>query len=153
MAGIGFDSEIVHSIDSQIKKYLGKIIFALKGLQHFIFLKNKKMKVNIDGKIIKADWVLVTNSKYYAGPHSITKKTNIFDNKVIAYIFEDLSRIKILYYLWLILSKGDLVETSKNERHAIRAIKDSEFLVFTQGPRGGKEYEKDTFRLSKPLIK
>ena len=26
----------------------------------------------------------------------------------IAYIFEDLSRIKILYYLWLILSKGDL---------------------------------------------
>ena len=42
------------------------------------------------------------------GPHSITKKTNIFDNKVIAYIFEDLSRIKILYYLWLILSKGDL---------------------------------------------
>jgi diacylglycerol kinase (ATP) len=108
MAGIGFDSEIVHSIDSQIKKYLGKIIFALKGLQHFIFLKNKKMKVNVDGKIIKADWVLVTNSKYYAGPHSITKKTNIFDNKVIAYIFEDLSRIKILYYLWLILSKGDL---------------------------------------------
>ena len=33
MAGIGFDSEIVHSIDSQIKKYLGKIIFALKCLQ------------------------------------------------------------------------------------------------------------------------
>jgi len=53
----------------------------------------------------------------------------------------------------IILSKGDLVETPKNERHAIRAIKDSEFLVFTQGPRGGKEYEKDTFRLLKPLIK
>ena len=53
----------------------------------------------------------------------------------------------------IILSKGDLVETSKNERHAIRAIKDSEFLVFTQGPRSGKEYEKDTFRLLKPLIK
>ena len=53
----------------------------------------------------------------------------------------------------IILSKGDLVETSKNERHAIRAIKDSEFLVFTKGPRSGKEYEKDTFRLLKPLIK
>ena len=53
----------------------------------------------------------------------------------------------------IILSKGDLVEPSKNERHAIRAIKDSEFLVFTQGPRGGKEYESDTFRLLKPLIK
>ena len=53
----------------------------------------------------------------------------------------------------IILSKGDLVETSSNESHAIKAIKDSEFLVFTQGPRGGSEYEKDTYRLKIPLIK
>ena len=52
-----------------------------------------------------------------------------------------------------ILSKGDLVVTSLNEAHAIKATKDSEYIVFTQGPRGGKEYENDTFRLSKPLIK
>ena len=69
-------------------------------------------------------------------------------------ILKDNNREKFLKYLKkIILSKGDLVETSKNERHAIRAIKDSEFLVFTQGPRGGKEYEKDTFRLLKSLIK
>ena len=52
----------------------------------------------------------------------------------------------------IILSKGDLVVTSSNESHAIKAIQHSEYLVFTQGPRGGKEYEKDTFRLKKPLI-
>jgi|TARA_Y100000294_G_C8515753_1_gene320752 dTDP-4-dehydrorhamnose 3,5-epimerase-like enzyme len=53
----------------------------------------------------------------------------------------------------MILLKGDLVVTSSNESHAIKAIKYSEYLVFTQGPRGGKEYENDTFRLTKPLIK
>ena len=53
----------------------------------------------------------------------------------------------------IILSKGDLVVTSSNESHAIIAIQHSEYLVFTQGPRGGKEYENDTFRLKKPLIK
>ena len=53
----------------------------------------------------------------------------------------------------IILLRGDIVETEKNEKHAIKALKDSEFLVFTQGPRGGKNYEKDTFRLLKPLIK
>ena len=53
----------------------------------------------------------------------------------------------------IILSKGDLAVTSSNESHAIKAIKYSEYLVFTQGPRGGKEYENDTFRLAKPLIK
>ena len=51
-----------------------------------------------------------------------------------------------------ILKVGDLVVTEKNESHAIQALKDSEFLVFTQGPRGGKEYENDTFRLKIPLI-
>ena len=51
-----------------------------------------------------------------------------------------------------ILNKGDLVVTMKNESHAIKAIKDSEFLVFTQGPRGGKEYENDTYRLKTPLV-
>ena len=53
----------------------------------------------------------------------------------------------------MILSSGDLVVTSSNESHAIKAIEYSEYLVFTQGPRGGKEYEKDTFRLPEPLIK
>ena len=52
-----------------------------------------------------------------------------------------------------ILAKGDLVVTEAKESHAIIALKDSEYLVFTQGPRGGKEYENDTFRLEKPLIK
>jgi len=108
MAGIGFDSRIVESINTNIKKYLGKIIFALKGFQHFLFLKNEKMEVEIENEKIMADWILCTNSKYYAGPHSITNDTNIFDNKIVAYIFKDLTRIKLLYYVWLILTKGDL---------------------------------------------
>ena len=51
-----------------------------------------------------------------------------------------------------IFSKYDLIVTVPNEMHALKAISDSEILVFTQGPRGGKEYETDTYRLSKPLI-
>ena len=108
MAGIGFDSEIVASINTRIKKYLGKIIFALKGFQHFLFLKKNKMQVEVDNKKIMADWILCTNSKYYAGPHSITNETNIFEKKIVAYIFRDLTRLKLIYYVWLILTKGDL---------------------------------------------
>jgi len=108
MAGVGFDSRIVESINTNIKKYLGKVIFALKGFQHFLFLKNNKMEVEVDNEKIMADWILCTNSKYYAGPHSITNDTNIFENRIVAYIFKDLTRIKLLYYVWLILTKGDL---------------------------------------------
>ena len=35
-------------------------------------------------------------------------KKSIFDKKIITYIFEGLTRRKILYYLWLILTKGDI---------------------------------------------
>lgn len=52
----------------------------------------------------------------------------------------------------IIMNVGDLVETVPNEIHALKALEDSQLLVFTEGPRGGKEYESDTFRLSEPLI-
>ena len=108
MAGIGFDAKIVASINTKIKKYLGKIIFFLKGIQYFLFLKNTKIEVEINSEKIVADWVLCTNSKYYAGPYSITNETNIFEDKIITYIFKNLTRLNLLYYVWLILTKGDL---------------------------------------------
>ena len=52
----------------------------------------------------------------------------------------------------IIMKKGDLVLSEPLERHALVGITDCEFLVFTKGPRGGKEYENDTFRLKEKLI-
>lgn len=51
----------------------------------------------------------------------------------------------------LLLCAGDLVVTEPMEKHALVGIEDSEMLVFTEGPRGGKEYESDTFRLERKL--
>ena len=52
-----------------------------------------------------------------------------------------------------IMKKGDLILTEKNEKHAIKALVNSEMLVFTKGPRGGKEYESDTYKLTDKLVK
>ena len=52
-----------------------------------------------------------------------------------------------------VLVKGDLIVNVPNERHAFEALEDSAFLVLTRGPRGGENYESDTYRLSGPLIK
>lgn len=51
-----------------------------------------------------------------------------------------------------IMKKGDFIVTLPNERHALVGLKDAELLVLTRGPRGGKEYESDTFRLETPLV-
>ena len=50
-----------------------------------------------------------------------------------------------------ILEKGDLAKTGFMERHAMIALEDSAFMVFTRGPRGGDDYETDTYRLPEPL--
>lgn len=50
------------------------------------------------------------------------------------------------------LARGDFVVALPNEAHAFKALEDSDILVFTKGPRAGFDYEKDTIRLSPPLI-
>jgi len=52
----------------------------------------------------------------------------------------------------IVLNKGDLVCTEPMEKHALKALEKSTLMVFTRGPRGGKEYESDTFRLDQPLV-
>ena len=51
----------------------------------------------------------------------------------------------------IILKPGDIALTKPGEAHALIGKTFCKCLVFTRGPRGGKEYETDTFRLKKPL--
>lgn len=52
----------------------------------------------------------------------------------------------------LTISMGDLILNAPFERHAFEALESSTFLVFTRGPRGGENYEDDTYRIETPLI-
>lgn len=49
------------------------------------------------------------------------------------------------------IQEGDLVAHKPGEKHAFKALENSIFLSLTKGPRQGKEYEGDTFRLENPL--
>jgi hypothetical protein len=42
--------------------------------------------------------------------------------------------------------------TGPHEAHAIEALEDTTMVVMTRGPRGGREYESDTYRLDAALI-
>ncbi len=51
-----------------------------------------------------------------------------------------------------VIGKGVFFEIPPKERHAFVGLEDAQLVVFTRGPRGGKEYESDTFRLEPPLV-
>ncbi len=47
-----------------------------------------------------------------------------------------------------IAKEGDIITTPPFEIHALKILnKGNQFIVFSQGLRGGKDYEKDTFRV------
>jgi len=49
---------------------------------------------------------------------------------------------------YVVANVGDMVSTPSYEIHALVIREDgNEFIVFSQGPRGGSDYESDTFRV------
>ena len=103
MAGIGYDAKVVNNINPKLKKVFGKLIFALEGLKQFFKLKEFNITITSNNQTHHANWVLITNAKYYAGPHSITKRTNIFNEDLVCYLFQDLTKLSFLYNLFLII--------------------------------------------------
>ena len=51
-----------------------------------------------------------------------------------------------------VLKAGDLAVSPPNEAHATEALTDATFLALSYGPRHGRNYEADTFRLAVPLL-
>lgn len=48
----------------------------------------------------------------------------------------------------IVAKEGDLVSTGPNEIHALKiGPEGNQFIVFSQGKRGGKDYESDTYRV------
>ena len=48
--------------------------------------------------------------------------------------------------------QGSFFLIEKNEHHALHFTEDTMLVVFTIGPRAGKEYESDTYRLEESLF-
>lgn len=50
-----------------------------------------------------------------------------------------------------VVRAGDLVVSPPLERHAFVALEDSVLIACAHGPRAGRSYESDTFRLAEPI--
>jgi quercetin dioxygenase-like cupin family protein len=51
----------------------------------------------------------------------------------------------------IVWNPGEVIDWDANEVHEFIALEDSIFLTFVNGVRGGDNFEKDTFRVEKPL--
>jgi len=120
---------------------------------------NKGLEVHVDDRGIIADVFYNANIHHVAivrsvawalrGNHYHAKSTQhmLMTKGIMQYWYKDLNfdgpAKCITAY------EGDLITTPPYEIHALRYLDSpAEFVVFTEGPRGGKDYEADTFRVA-----
>jgi quercetin dioxygenase-like cupin family protein len=84
-------------------------------------------------------------------------RANHFHKKTVQYTFVLSGRVRYASKgprgrKSAVLKAGDLAVSPPNEAHATEALTDATFLALSHGPRHGRNYEADTFRLARPLI-
>ena len=109
-------------------------IFYKKNIQHVAIIKSKPNVIRGNHYHKKTtQWMYITKGSLQYWYKKLNSKKS--------------SKMKLL-------TVGDLVETPPNEMHALKiGKKGNEFIVFTMGKRGGKDYENDTYRFEPSLIK
>lgn len=53
----------------------------------------------------------------------------------------------------VVVKESEMVTTGPNEVHALEILEDNQFIAFSEGKRGGKDYESDTFRVFPSIMK
>ena len=112
MASAGYDAEIVETVQSSLilKNIFKKLLFFIVSSLKLIIFKKPELKILANNKIYKANWIIVTNASHYGGAFKLTKDTNIFDKKTIAYLFCNLTRLNFLCYFFTLLLNKQLKE-------------------------------------------
>jgi YegS/Rv2252/BmrU family lipid kinase len=126
MTGIGYDASIVETVQSNLllKKIFGKLLFFIISIVKLIYFKKYELKILANNKVYLANWVIITNAKHYGGSFQLTRDTNIFEKKLITYLFINLSRFDVIKNLLKILKKQKLEENDK----VIKIICDDIFI-------------------------
>jgi len=126
MTGVGYDASIVETVQSNLflKKLFGKLLFFIISVTKLIFFKRYELKILANNKVYLANWAIITNAKHYGGSFQLTKDTDIFEKKLITYLFINLSRFDVIKNLLKILKKENLEENDK----VIKIISDDIFI-------------------------
>ena len=51
-----------------------------------------------------------------------------------------------------VVHEGEMVTTGPNEVHALEILENNQFIAFSEGKRGGDDYESDTYRVSPSIM-
>jgi len=119
--------------------------------------KGQNLEINKDkrGKIVDIFYKKNINHVAFITSKPMTLRGNHYHKKSTQHIFITKGSLEYWYKKLnsniikkKIIKVGDIITTPPLEIHALKILNQGcEFLAFSEGLRGGKDYEKDTFRV------
>tara|TARA_A100001515_G_scaffold16673_2_gene12136 strand:+ start:534 stop:953 length:420 start_codon:yes stop_codon:yes gene_type:complete len=96
--------------------------------------------------IIKSNAGAVRGNHY----HEVSTQHMLITKGSLEYWYADLDSLDDAKCV--VLNEGDILSTPPYEVHALNITVDNEFIVFSEGLRGGADYESDTIRIDGNII-
>ena len=88
MAGAGFDGAVVESVSPGLKRRIGKSAYVLSALRTLAAGSRPRIRVEADGSVRHAEWVVVTNVSRYAGPYVLAPGADCESPELAVCLFE-----------------------------------------------------------------
>jgi diacylglycerol kinase (ATP) len=104
MAGIGFDGEAVHDINTEVKKRSGKAAYIFSGIKNLLRYSPNQLFYNVDGKEYTGFSSITGKAGKYGGNFRITPDAALPDPFFYTCIFQGNKRRDLLRYVFKIMS-------------------------------------------------
>ena len=88
MAGAGFDGAVVESVTPSLKRRFGKGAFVLCAFRTWATGPRPRIRVEVDGSVRQAEWVVVANVSRYAGAYVLAPGANPQSPELAVCLFE-----------------------------------------------------------------
>nr|WP_208020224.1 diacylglycerol kinase family protein [Pseudoteredinibacter isoporae] len=83
MAGVGFDAWVVHSLDSDLKKRMGKLAYVVSMLKQLPKASRRLYRLISDGQSQTVNAAIISNGRFYAGSYTLCPKGLLENQELI----------------------------------------------------------------------
>jgi len=107
MVSIGLDAEAVRIVNPAVKRFLKRYAYHLAGFQALAFFRADPFTLLLDGTgEVTGRAAVISNSRFYGGPHRITPAARSDDGLLHCCVFEKGRRRDYARYFWGVLRKN-----------------------------------------------
>ena len=98
-ASVGFDADVVASIDLRLKRRIGKGAYILAAIRRFWSFSPERITVRIDGVNHHCGGAIIANGQFYAGRFVCAPKARVTNSQLYACLMQVTTRKDLLRYV------------------------------------------------------